>query len=89
MIDKKDALAPYFMGNPFSTLANLERALTKLGVRAKVRVFQESGLIRIRVSRDVEQLFRMWVEPRRIVGVQIFVVGDLLWWECFWRRVQI
>ena len=73
----------------FGTLGSLIAAIEKLGVRAKVRVFQQSGLVVIRVSSDVEKLFAEWVEPRRLVGIQVLVLGDLRWWECWWSRVQV
>lgn len=75
--------------NQFATRGNLKKSIEDLGMRAKISVFEESGLILIRVSRDVEILFRDWVESRRMIGIQVLVVGDLRWWECLWARVKI
>lgn len=63
-------------------------SLESLGVRAEITVYSNSGIIVVRVAKDVVVLLREWLEPRRVAGVCVFVTPGLFWWEHLWARVQ-
>jgi hypothetical protein len=72
------------------SLSDWARWLEARGVRAKVRLFQKSALLWIRVPEDRADSIRKQAKEVRPATMQVFVVGDLRWWECRWpwKKVQ-
>lgn len=62
--------------------------LESLDVRAKLTVYHGSGMISIRVVRDVATLLDERLTPYRMAGICVLILGELHWWECWWTRVQ-
>lgn len=78
----------YFGNTSLTTAAGVIESFGNLGVRAKIVVYGSSGVVVVRVVRDVAALLEEWIKPRKPAGICFIVFSDLRWWECWWTRVQ-